>query len=606
MDELKERQLKETKKRRDDWARHLRAQETELRANIFPPHYLRYLALVYLQEQDNAIYSAAPDRIEHLTGNDPRLIEAVMVALRNALWRDDVPDLNETIALRAQRKTPCLALPVLASMGLLVRETESTPRIRTTQMRRALAIYYTCGALWSETRACHDAWFQHDPGLVLDVLYRCAVAALRNGEEALPGVHKLDRLPGHDGLVSDTRIRLLDAFTTRIPQNQLSLLDDLLVKTFDHTDNAELKALVDKKLSMRSMTVAQRVRWMTAKAVLRGGRHTGQFRDYVGANRRVRHLAEFLHNTSIRRADEPIPWDNRDSDLLVNLVELLGRSYRPKDLDGFVTLEIGTSELIGSLIRQLSAAPGRDAHQGLAKLVIDPRLQNWHYQLTWAQEKQRIVYRDASYRHPDISQAQRTLSNQAPANAADLAALLCDRLAGIGDHLRGDNTNPWRQFWNEDSYRRPDRGKPEDSCRDVLLDMLKQRLPRGVDAIPEGRYAADKRADIRTSFAGFNVPIEIKKNSHRALWSALRSQLINQYTTDPTTSGYGIYLVLWFGIDKTTKPPSGKRPSTPDELSIHLQEELTTDEARKITVLVIDVTKPNPAPRILPPLTRDQ
>ena len=290
----------------------------------------------------------------------------------------------------------------------------------------------------------------------------------------------------------------------------------------------------------------------------------------------------------------------------MNLVELLGRSYRPKDLDGFVTLEIGTSDLIGSLIRQLSAAPDPDAHQGLAKLVIDPRLERWRYQLTWAQEKQRIVYRDASYRHPDISQAQRTLSNQAPANAADLAALVYDRLTGIGDHLRGDNTNPWRQFWNEDSYGRPDRDKPEDSCRDVLLDTLKHRLPRGVDATPEGRYAADKRADIRTSFAGFNVPIEIKKNSHRALWSALRSQLINQYTTDPTTSGYGIYLVLWFGIDKTTKPPSGKRPSTPDELSIHLQEELTTDEARKITVLVIDVTKPNPAPRILPPLTRDQ
>ena len=142
--------------------------------------------------------------------------------------------------------------------------------------------------------------------------------------------------------------------------------------------------------------------------------------------------------------------------------------------------------------------------------------------------------------------------------------------------MRGDSANLWRQFWNEDSYRRPTEGsKPEDSCRDALLEALRHRLPAGSDAAPEGRYAADRRADVRVAYGGFNVPIEIKKNSHPDLWSALRSQLIDYYTTDPATSGYGIYLVLWFGPDETTRPPDGSRPATPDDLRRVLEKELT-------------------------------
>ena len=81
-----------------------------------------------------------------------------------------------------------------------------------------------------------------------------------------------------------------------------------------------------------------------------------------------------------------------------------------------------------------------------------------------------------------------------------------------------------------------------------------------------GQYAAAKRSDIRASYSGFNVPVEAKRNSHRDLWSALRDQLITKYTTDPATDGYGIYLVFWFGEERTTSPPSGHRPRSAQEL----------------------------------------
>ena len=150
--------------------------------------------------------------------------------------------------------------------------------------------------------------------------------------------------------------------------------------------------------------------------------------------------------------------------------------------------------------------------------------------------------------------------------------------ASTGNGLRGQSPAP----------------EHEEDCRDALLSDLRQRLPQGVDAQPEGHYANNKRADIRVFYGGFQVPVEIKKNTHRDLWSALRNQLMAKYTSAPETDGYGIYLVFWFGKQYTQAPPSGKRPADAEELKERLEAEatLSADEARKISVCVIDVCKP--------------
>ena len=162
------------------------------------------------------------------------------------------------------------------------------------------------------------------------------------------------------------------------------------------------------------------------------------------------------------------------------------------------------------------------------------------------------------------------------------------------EHLRGGNSDFWRQFWNENPRRHLTGAKPEDSCRDALLTNLQLRLPDSVDAVREGSYAADTRSDIRAASRQFNVPIEIKKDSHPELWKAMRDQLMAKYTTDPATDGYGIYLVLWVADPNkpATRQPDGTRPLTPEELRRRLEQELSANEARKIAVIVMDVTKP--------------
>ena len=123
------------------------------------------------------------------------------------------------------------------------------------------------------------------------------------------------------------------------------------------------------------------------------------------------------------------------------------------------------------------------------------------------------------------------------------------------------------------------------------MSDLRYCLPAGVDAQPEGQYAYDKRADIRVAFQDFEVPVEIKKNRHRDLWSAARNQLVAKYATAPATGGYGIYLVFWFGKDHMPPPPTGAPPCGSEELRTRLEAALSEDERRKISVVVVDVQR---------------
>jgi len=72
----------------------------------------------------------------------------------------------------------------------------------------------------------------------------------------------------------------------------------------------------------------------------------------------------------------------------------------------------------------------------------------------------------------------------------------------------------------------------------------------------------------------------------------MHDQLIALYTRDPGAFGYGIYLVFWFGAERTPKPPGGQLPKTPEEMKQALKNLLSAEESTKITVLVIDVSAP--------------
>ena len=71
----------------------------------------------------------------------------------------------------------------------------------------------------------------------------------------------------------------------------------------------------------------------------------------------------------------------------------------------------------------------------------------------------------------------------------------------------------------------------------------------------------------------------------------MRDQLLAHYAQDPATDGCGIYLVFWFG-ENGPPPPDGSPPHSAQELQTRLTESLSAAQARKISVCVIDVSRP--------------
>ena len=579
--------------RRQTWITHVRSCEEALHANRSSPHLLHQIAAGYFGRLPEAEGEDPLARLGSLFFDDERLVETALVALRGAIRRDDLPDVEEIISLRENSQEHYLALPVRACLAEFDRTAQGiSPDLDDRQTRIALAFRY-CDVSHDE-----PAWYRRllaaNPALVTDVLIQCAMSALRSGREYVSGLHELARSENHANVARVASLRILRSFPIRCTAKQLVDLNYLLWSALRHADRESFAKLIDHKLSRTSMNVAQRARWMAAGFVLSPETRSDRVIVFTAnSERRIRELAAFLgdsHDASV--------WIDRLGTTGVQvLVRLVGVSFGPYTWPSGgavrVTPAMEASDHVRRMVNRLAESPTDEAGAALEALVSDESLDQWRDELVHARDRQRVIHRDAAFRNPEIEQICRTLNDGPPANAGDLAALVRDRLKEMGVRIRTGNDNGWRPYWNEQEHRRPLEPKHEDSCRDALLRDLRPRLPDDVDAQPEGRYANDTRADIRVACGDFHVPVEIKRHYHPRLWSAPRDQLIALYTTDPATGGYGIYLVLWFGEAagrRIPPPPFGTRPDGPDTLQARLEQLLTPDEKRRISVCVMDVS----------------
>ena len=187
------------------------------------------------------------------------------------------------------------------------------------------------------------------------------------------------------------------------------------------------------------------------------------------------------------------------------------------------------------------------------------------------------------------------LSNGAPANVADLHAILMVNLKDNRTRIASANNDIYKRFWNEDSYGRVENPKSEESCCNVLIDFLRASFqPLGVIVEPEGHMAADRRADISVSLPGQKIPVELKRDYHADVWSAAETQLDRFYTRDPEASGFGVYGVFWFGNKRPRTIPQVSDGQPPPRSAAEMENMLRAliphDKRARIAVLVIDVS----------------
>ena len=526
-------------------------------------------------------------RVLKLLRGHQDLADAAIEGFRRVLDHDDLPTLRQVIRLDEQKKMSRYALPILAGLDA---DPDLLESLSPAETARAAALYY----LTPLNTPGHPAWYRRaldsHPETIAEAFLKvtrsrvwrrldCSFLWDFGHNESYRGVARLAAIP------------MLRSFPTRCTEPQISALHAVLLAALSWRVDG-LQSFVEERAAKRDLDVSQRSLWLGAGLLLSPRRYVPRIAAFLkdGEEARSREIVRLLASTEMKRL--PRPWGTLE---LAAMIKLLGSRYSPwrPEVSGFVgdveEDRMTVEGLISSWATILASRTDRQASDALQSLATDSALAPWHFMLGTKRERQVVVRRDVSFAVPDPDAVQKTLSNKEPANPADLAALVADRLERLGREIRHGTTDDWRQYWREDEWRRLLGPRHEESCRDALLSDLRGLLPGGADAQREAVYTLGNKSDIRVFFDGHAIPVEIKKDSNTKLWRAVANQLAPKYATAPESSGFGIFLVLWFGQGKTPLPPTGRRTKTPEELCARLKEQLAGPYRHKISVIVIDV-----------------
>jgi hypothetical protein len=245
------------------------------------------------------------------------------------------------------------------------------------------------------------------------------------------------------------------------------------------------------------------------------------------------------------------------------------------------------SNFLFGLVNQLGEIISSDATDALLALR-DAKSDGYTRSLRVAAADQKRKRIEAEWHAPDLDTVAAAVSVSAPTTSEQLQAVILDELATVQAKIRGNPLDWYKDFFDASGPRR------EEDCRDTIMKMFGD-LPFGIHAAPEGHLGDDKRCDIICSLGKSIIPIEVKGQWHKDLWTAADEQLDRLYLSD-WRAERGIYLVLWFGQNSSkrlSRPPRGiDRPATAEALRKALSDQSVATRDRRTEIVVLDLTRP--------------
>ncbi|WP_267320982.1 NACHT domain-containing protein [Aminobacter sp. MET-1] len=429
-------------------------------------------------------------------------------------------------------------------------------------------------ATWAVQRLAEDR--EHGVTQIL----RYWNAALDAGDDDLDGLHHLANAKEH-GLVAACLERLL----SNRPHLPMPALRQALATGASLLGTEDLAHFVASALQRSDLGHEQREIWTFVALALDPATISAGLSEQEAQGVLLRPNGD-LAKAFYERSPQP--------DLLDRFrIAVLGKAHAADD-DDWRHLN-AVSGIIRAAIRRLSASKNSDAGDVLQSLASDIH-PSWRPQLAHAAAEHARMMRDDLYVAPPVSDLVAALAGGAPANPADLAAVVLEELDRYRATLRTGSETPWKRFWNTDKDGAATKPQIENEDRDRLLELLRFRLERYgiVASLPEARRGENTRADVLLlSHAGKNLPIEAKRHYNRELWSAPLEQLAG-YAADAGAGGFGIYLIFWFGTEFPLPGRSDGQalPSSAEALDVMLMNDVPPRLKDKLAVVVLDVSRP--------------
>jgi len=262
---------------------------------------------------------------------------------------------------------------------------------------------------------------------------------------------------------------------------------------------------------------------------------------------------------------------------------------RPSGITSGDTNPWDASEYLLELIARLADNINDEAINSISQLCSSDfdAYTSYLNNVKWEQSRKKV---ESEYRPPSLKGLASLVSDEAPVDAAALQAVIVEEISVLQRQLTagGDAVEPHVGFYLGDKPR------GEESCRDHLIILLRDRMPFNIVLRPEGHLADDKEVDIECSLGReLMVPIEIKGQWHKDLWHAADTQLARLYSADWRSDRRGIYLVLWFGHKGKKlkiKDADSQPPKTPEALRKMLIETSRSARDGLVEIVVLDVT----------------
>ncbi|MTI08784.1 NACHT domain-containing protein [Curvivirga aplysinae] len=182
-----------------------------------------------------------------------------------------------------------------------------------------------------------------------------------------------------------------------------------------------------------------------------------------------------------------------------------------------------------------------------------------------------------------------TLLDQGMAvNAESLRNLLIDHFDEYQVFLQGEETDPLQQFYKGGEH------VDENEARNRIVEYLKPRLkPKGIDVQIEHHMRDSKRCDFTLSLfmngKKHLIPVEVKGQWHREVFTAVSSQLDEFYTRHPDAEYQGVYLVLWFGKKAKIAGLVNDGKLTPQQLEKKIIENIPVENRKRLDVFILDL-----------------
>lgn len=561
---------------------------SSLSTGSVPHHLLGDLALAHEGRFADIKGDSPVERLQAFLMCDEPTAATALRTLDRVLERDDLPTAEEVLKTEAKGKYHYIRpAALLAARKSTSTDPENALRWSQSTAEQLVAYHLTAGG---ETPEWYRTLAAQRTDWVAPIFLRYALPKLKaKGSPIITSLSDLDKC---EALARAVLPDLLGRFPLRASEPARGLLNRHLLPLLPMLDEASIRSLVHQKLAAAGLDPLQRIAWLVADLPYRA-EAAQDLAQWAGKNeRRAVALGEALREQgSLKRLGNHLP-----PATLAQLIEILApvTPYNPDWTGGWVTTQRYREETVMALLGLLSGTPGTDANERLKSLKTSGALGGWQAQVDRSLIDQNNVSREAAFIYAAPVDVARAIANSAPATVPDLLALVIDHLKGIEAQLRGADTFGLRHFWN--GAQQSQKPCDENRCRDEIVALLRPRLqPLNADVATESRMARDKRADLLVSSlrngSKLYLPVEVKKEDNAGVWTAWRTQLDRLYTISPDAQGYGLYVVLWFGISPKPMPNrEGPRPQSAKEMEERIRGRIPAADRYRLPVLVLDLS----------------